>query len=336
MQVIEKGSVRVDLLGGTLDLLPINLIIPNVVTINCATNLKAVVKISSLDFDGVEIRSKDYQSTHRFQSSDFCEQNFLGNHFGPLNFVCQILSFFKATKNILVELESGSPAGAGLGGSSAMGVTLAKAILKYGKKDLPAEDIIKVVQGIESRILNAGVAGYQDYYPALYGGILALIPSLSEIQVEQAYSSDLAEVIGSSCTLFYSGQTRNSGINNWEVYKAFFDKNKEVIEGLNEIANLSYLGLEAIRNKKYSDFLNLIKQEGLQRTKLFSGIVTSEVQQLFKELQLDCPDLGLKACGAGGGGCYLLIHGPEKAESIRSKLKQRKVEMLNLHICPPV
>ena len=39
-----EGSVRVDLLGGTLDLNPINLILPNVVTLNLATSLKAKVK----------------------------------------------------------------------------------------------------------------------------------------------------------------------------------------------------------------------------------------------------------------------------------------------------
>ena len=50
-----EGSVRVDLLGGTLDLVPINLILPDVVTLNLATSLKAKAVITSTDFDGVEI-----------------------------------------------------------------------------------------------------------------------------------------------------------------------------------------------------------------------------------------------------------------------------------------
>ena len=49
--VTIEGSVRVDLLGGTLDLVPINLILPNVVTLNLATSLKAKVTISPIDFD---------------------------------------------------------------------------------------------------------------------------------------------------------------------------------------------------------------------------------------------------------------------------------------------
>ena len=60
-KVVEvEGSVRVDLLGGTLDLEPINLILSNVVTLNVATSLKAKVQLEQMNFEGVQIISKDY------------------------------------------------------------------------------------------------------------------------------------------------------------------------------------------------------------------------------------------------------------------------------------
>ena len=43
-----SGSVRVDLVGGTLDLEPINLILPNVVTMNVATSLNEFVNYNSV------------------------------------------------------------------------------------------------------------------------------------------------------------------------------------------------------------------------------------------------------------------------------------------------
>ena len=70
MSVTCKGSVRVDLLGGTLDLNPINLILDNVVTLNVATSLKAEVTIEESQKEGIEIESKDYQSTHYFSKKD--------------------------------------------------------------------------------------------------------------------------------------------------------------------------------------------------------------------------------------------------------------------------
>ncbi len=118
---VTTGSVRVDLLGGTLDLNPINLIIPNVVTLNLATSLKAKVTLARIDFDGIEIVSKDYNSTDRFSSKDFTKENFNNGFFKHLSFVAQIFDLFGIHKGLRIELESGSPPGAGLGGSSAMG-----------------------------------------------------------------------------------------------------------------------------------------------------------------------------------------------------------------------
>jgi D-glycero-alpha-D-manno-heptose-7-phosphate kinase len=113
--VTVEGSVRVDLLGGTLDLVPINLILPNVVTLNLATSLKAKVTITPIDFDGVEIISLDYNTTERFKSSDFTAENLYESFFGNLTFIAHILNLFSLTKGVRMELESGSPPGAGLG-----------------------------------------------------------------------------------------------------------------------------------------------------------------------------------------------------------------------------
>ena len=53
MTVKVTGSVRVDLVGGTLDLNPINLILKDVVTMNVATSLMAQVKLTKIDEDHI-------------------------------------------------------------------------------------------------------------------------------------------------------------------------------------------------------------------------------------------------------------------------------------------
>ena len=164
MQVTSEGSVRVDLVGGTLDLEPINLILPNVVTLNVATSLKAKVVLDKTEDDKVVIVSKDYNTTYNFKSSEFTEQNlYYSNHFKEMSFVCQILSLFDINKNIKIELSSGAPAGSGLGGSSAMGVTLYKALCEFSGRELDITEAVLKVKGTEGRILNQGVPGYQDY-----------------------------------------------------------------------------------------------------------------------------------------------------------------------------
>ena len=72
-------------------------------------------------------------------------------------------------------MESDAPTGSGLGGSSAMGVTIYKALAEYTSVALDRDEAIKIVNGLEGKILDSGPAGYQDYHPALYGGILGSV-----------------------------------------------------------------------------------------------------------------------------------------------------------------
>jgi len=328
------GSVRVDLLGGTLDLNPINLILPNVVTLNLATSLKAKIILTEIDFDGLEIVSKDYGSTDKFRSTDFTSENFLNGHFGKLSFVAQIFDLFKIHRGLRVELESGSPPGAGLGGSSAMGVTIYHALCGWTKRPLNKIEAIQKVNGLEGRILDSGPAGYQDYYPALFGGVLALLPKPGEIEVQQLYSKELKEMLETELTLVYSGDTRLSGINNWEVYKAFFNKEDHVRRGLTKIAELSDLAYHAILKKDYVQLPKLIAQEGSERKKLFPGIMTSSMNNLQEKLGNQI--YGIKVCGAGGGGCFLIAHPKAEKENVANVVRSMNMTVLPFVIEAPL
>lgn len=324
-----EGSVRVDLLGGTLDLNPINVILPNVVTLNLATSLKAKVKIEETNFDGVEIESLDYKSSTKYHSQDITNENLNKGFFEHLTFIVHILNLFNLTKNVKLTLESGSPPGAGLGGSSAMGVTCYSAVAKYLGQSFDNVEAIQKVNSLEAKILDFGPAGYQDYYPALFGGVLGLVPVPGKVIVDQLYTEELKETLESQITLVYSGEMRNSGINNWEVYKAFFDKNERVRNGMTEIARLSNEAYTHVKEKNYSELISLIAQEGDQRRQLFPGIMTPNMNALYNDLKNEGTHFGMKICGAGGGGCFLVTHRKgdnAKVEELLSKYNMKKLE----------
>jgi D-glycero-alpha-D-manno-heptose-7-phosphate kinase len=330
MQVTNTGSVRVDLVGGTLDIEPINLIIKNVVTLNVATGLKASVKLTKTDFNGVEIHSDDYKKEYKYRSDELTEDQVVySKDFAEMAFILQILQLFKINSQIKLELSSGAPAGSGLGGSSAMGVTLYRALCNFTGHNYDRHTAVMRVKAVESRILNQGMAGYQDYFPALTGGVLAIKGIEGEIKVEQLYTDELKEVLENHLTLISSGQSRQSGINNWEVYKAFFDKKPEVVQGLTNIAEISHQTLSAIKGKQWDKVLNLIALEGLEREKLFPGITTDKIRQFTSELKQNGNVIGLKMCGAGGGGCFILVH-----KGIDKALIEAKVKAHNMTILP--
>ena len=289
MKVKKEGSVRVDLVGGTLDLQPIALILKDVVTINMATGLKAKVEMETLLDNSFKIFSADYNKEYHYVESDFKEENLyhagsLSSHFfQEMLFIILLCKSFDLTRGVKISLSSGAPTGSGLGGSSAMGITLVEAILAFTGKSMHRSSIVEHVRKIEELMLDRGVAGYQDYYPALYGGILSLTPGITEHKVEQCYTPELANFIEKNIVLVYSGQTRNSGINNWEVFKNFFDKKNEesaqnTRKGLMEIAKIACQAYLAIKAKDYEKLLFLIAEEGKIRERLFPGIMTQEMK----------------------------------------------------------
>lgn len=335
-----EGSVRVDLLGGTIDLPPINLILENVVTLNLATELRAKVILSQNEFEGIIFKSHDYGEELSFHKDLFNEDSFRQGKFKQYQFLARICHYFSVTSHLKIELQSGSPPGAGLGGSSAMGITLYQALSQYlGKNVFSKEEreLARItVQGIESIILDAGPTGYQDYYPALYGGILALHAKAQGVLVEQLFSPQLANFLEQHLCLVYSGETRNSGINNWEVYKAFFNKNEEVRKGLEEISKLSNLSYQSIKNNSFDRLLAFIAQEGKVREKLFPKIMTPSMMQLFEEAKT-LGAQGIKICGAGGGGCFLLIlKDPSHKKEIEKLVIAKGMKNLSFKINPPL
>lgn len=157
---------------------------------------------------------------------------------------------------------------------------------------------VQRVKAVESRILNQGVAGYQDYFPALTGGVLAVKGIEGEIKVEQLYTDELKTVLEKHLVLVYSGQSRASGINNWEVYKGFFDKRPEVVAGLTKIAEVSYETYLALKHKQWGKMLEGIAREGVEREKLFPGITTEKIRNFTQDVSSLGKVLGMKMCGA--------------------------------------
>lgn len=337
MQVTETGSVRVDLVGGTLDLEPINLIIPNVVTLNVATSLKAEVTLEKTEAQNIVIESLDYKKTYQFDSTQITDEDlYFKNTFEEMTFVLQILDLFNVRSGMKVELKSGAPAGSGLGGSSAMGITLYKALCKFFDKEFEVASAVQQVKSIEGRILNRGMPGYQDYFPAAVGGVLCLKGESLGINVEQLYSSELKEFLEKHVTLVYSGISRNSGINNWDVYKGFFDQEPEIQKSLREIAEVSYKTYLAIKDKDYKSVLNFIGKEGELRKSLALNIVPGEVSVWYDGLKHEGIVEGMKMCGAGGGGCFILVHQQENREEILKRIEDSQFKKLDFEILGPL
>ena len=333
--MIHSGSVRADLFGGTIDLDPIGLILSGTKTLNIALSLKAEVKIEKHEDPRIKIISKDYNSSVQVSLTELKEKNCFKDK-GPLSFLISLVSDINPEEGLDIEVSSKAPPGSGLGGSSSLGVVFYQGLLKFLGKVLSSQEIITRVKNIEAVNLNCGPTGFQDYYPALHGGVLALSMQSAGVHTEQLYNESLKEFFENHLMLVYSGQTRFSGINNWEVYKGFFDGDEHIRKGFDKLASLSAKAYESIISKNYKNLISLFKQEALARKELFPSILTPEMVALSEEKDI-AGKAHLKICGAGGGGCFLMVlENPELKSLVREKIKSRNMQELDFGVSGPI
>jgi D-glycero-alpha-D-manno-heptose-7-phosphate kinase len=202
-----------------------------------------------------------------------------------------------------------SPAGAGLGGSSTLSISMIGALASWVQGS-PIDPIetgerwIDVVRDVETTVIKVP-AGVQDYYGAMFGGLQAIHWGEGKHSREWL-SQDLIPELENRLLLFYSGQSRNSGINNWVLFKSFIDRQAGVPEQFEKI-NSATIALEAaLRARDWNAVGKAIGEEWTTRRGLASGISTSDMDRAFATALSIAPARSGKVCGAGGGGCFFL------------------------------
>ena len=204
-----------------------------------------------------------------------------------------------------VELASNFPVGAGLGGSSAAGVALAAALARWrGLHPSPAQ---LALQSREVEVAGLGVAGgFQDHYAAAYGGALALTFA-KEILVERIpLSADTVAELESRCLLFYTGESRISGETITAVLDGYKNRQPRVVGALSRMKALAIQMSEALRAGDIDSLGALLAEHWHHQRSLHPRITTEKIDTVAC-VAGEHGALGMKALGASGGGCVVVI-----------------------------
>jgi D-glycero-alpha-D-manno-heptose-7-phosphate kinase len=309
-RVIEATApTRIDLAGGTLDIWPVYLFHPGAVTVNVAIDRRAWCRVET-GVAGVHIESKD--TLARAEGKDVSEV--LGG--GALSLVAYILRALGVETGVKVVTQSRVPAGSGLGGSSALAVTVAAAAARALEHPLSADGLWPIVRDAEAQSI-AVPTGVQDYLAAIHGGVLGIHLEPGALRV-QRLTTDPARV-EESLLLVDAGVTRFSGINNWEVFKGQIDGDDRVRSALSEIAVAARGVRDALSEGRYEALPGLINDEWQARKRLAPGVTTPEVDRIA-EIAL-AGGGAAKVCGAGGGGMVMVWAVPGRREKIEAELR---------------
>jgi D-glycero-alpha-D-manno-heptose-7-phosphate kinase len=326
MIVNSSAPTRIDLAGGTTDIWPLYLFHPGARTLNVAIDQRAKAKIEQVGGNAIEIRSEDQDLSHRLPSIDYVDEVEPGH---PLELTLRLLAFFRPEGGLKISTSCMSPAGAGLGGSSALNIALCGAMNSLIGGRHSREELITIAKNVETQVLRKP-AGVQDYYPAMYGGLNSVLLGITGDGLLR-HSHILAHQIESRIVLAYSGKTRNSGINNWQVMRDFLDGNKEVQGHMHAIQEAT-LELEvALKTGRYEEAAKAIEFEMEHRRQLAPEITTPEIDEMIT-FSKENGAKAAKICGAGGGGCVMFWTNPTDKYPLIKKLREKDQKIIDFHV----
>jgi D-glycero-alpha-D-manno-heptose-7-phosphate kinase len=322
--IVAQAPCRADLAGGTIDLWPLYLFHPGALTLNFAVNILATCRITRMKGRRIHLRSLDTKREETFASFDELRQA----HRFRLPLAARLLQFFAPKEGLLIETDSEAPAGAGISGSSALMIATTAALARFTDRHLTAEQMRVIAQNIEAQIINVPT-GCQDYYPALYGGVSAIHLNADGIHRESVPVAP--EEIESRFVLAYTGAPRQSGINNWEVFKAHINGNKRVFRNFERIAEIARLMYESLLRTDWNEVARLLREEWKLRRTNAPGITTPLIDKLIA-VAGRTGGRAAKVCGAGGGGCVIFLVEKGAASRVATALGDSGGRVLPLQV----
>jgi D-glycero-alpha-D-manno-heptose-7-phosphate kinase len=297
--ILAQAPCRADLAGSTMDLWPLYLFHPGAVTVNFAVSILTTCRITPLSGKEIDLRSLDGRREERFSSLDELCRTKKFRH--PL--AARLVSFFQPQQGLAIETNSESPTGAGIAGSSALMIATTAALARFTDRKLSLEGMRVLAQNVEAQLINVPT-GCQDYYPALYGGVSAI--ELAPDGIHRHALPVPPEEVEERFVLAYTGAPRQSGINNWEVFKAHIDGDRRVLRNFEKITEIACAMRAALGRPDWNEVGRLLGEEWRLRRTNAPGISTPLIEKLIAAARRN-GGIAAKVCGAGGGGCVVFF-----------------------------
>lgn len=323
-QIYAQAPCRADLAGSTIDLWPLYLFHPGSVTVNMAVNIQTTCKITPRKGRAIHLKSIDTGREDRFASLDAL----LGAKRYRHALAAYLVRFFQPKQGFLLETHSESPAGAGISGSSAMMISTSAALARFVGREIDIEQIRVIAQNIEAQLIRVPT-GCQDYYPAMYGGVNAIHLDPDGIHCEPIAIAP--QEMNKRFVLVYTGAPRQSGINNWEVFKQHINGDKHVIRNFAEISRIAREMRIALRSGDWTAVERLLNQEWKLRRTNAPGITTPLIDKLIAAARKQGARAA-KVCGAGGGGCVIVLIEEGSRDRVEDAIRKSGGQILDFEI----
>jgi len=231
-----------------------------------------------------------------------------------------MVHFFRPERGFHLVANSDAPAGAGISGSSALAIALIGALNRLVGDRYDQRKFITIAANIETTVIKVP-AGFQDYHPAFHGSASCI--HFRPDGIEREHLNIDHEEIERRFVICYTGEPRNSGINNWDIFKRHINGDAEVFQIFEKIRDAATRMRAALAGNDWSEVGNVMRDAYPNRKRLAPGITTPNMDALVAKALANGAEAA-KVCGAGGGGCIAFLCPPERKQELERALATEK------------
>jgi D-glycero-alpha-D-manno-heptose-7-phosphate kinase len=255
---------------------------------------------------------------YRIHATDIGERVFLHSpmevtYDGKLDLHKAALNMLPVPGGVEILTSSEVPAGSGLGASASLDVALLRALSLCREEEYDATEIAEMGFLLETSELKLA-GGRQDQYAAALGGFHSFLfdgggVEVRPMSISQEAASDLAEHL----LIVYSGQSHFSSQTHDRVWQAYREDRGGMGDAIRAMRDLVDPVVQAVESGDWPELARLIDENWTQQQRL-DATISTEVTRTIEAAVRDAGAWGLKATGAGAGGC-LIIAGPRERKT---------------------
>ena len=215
-----------------------------------------------------------------------------------------------------------APAGSGLGSSSALVVSMVKALACYLEIDMGGEKLAETAYHIEREICGLS-GGKQDQYAASFGGMNLFefqnskTTKVKNLELSNSFRAELE----ASILLYFTGVSRESSKIIDAQEKSTLSGSSESLNAMHSMKEQAHSLFNSIINEDFDELVKCISA-GWEHKKRSSNSISNNLIDDVIEMAKKQGALAAKVSGAGGGGFIMFICEAEKRLNVAKSLEK--------------
>jgi D-glycero-alpha-D-manno-heptose-7-phosphate kinase len=195
-------------------------------------------------------------------------------------------------------------------------VALLQVLARCREEEYDSVEVAEMGFLLESSELELA-GGRQDQYAAALGGFHELVfgagsgVEIRPMQVTEEAAAELAEHL----TIVYTGQSHFSSQTHDRVWASYHENRDGVKEAIHTMRDLVAPARDAINAGNWQALAELIDENWQQQQRLDATISTNATQVIESAVR-NAGAWGVKAAGAGAGGCLIVAGPADECETI--------------------